>query len=370
MTARTQVRARGAARILALAGLVAAGAASAQENPRIEAGRAAMEAGDTSRARASFTEAVNRGDAVEASLGEYYLALMSDEALDLPAALAGYRHFVARDPGSRFAARAMARIDDLEAHSEGRFVPLAALERVRRSPDLSNDAHALEALDAQAGTWPPGNVRAEAWLLVGEAYLGRMQRPRDAARVFLRLARDDGASAAMRELAATRLVAARAVLGESVRAEQELSGARVTDAVRAEAAVLARRVRLGRGATWVLGILGAATAAGIAAVLRRGQLSEVLRRWRRPMPLVQLAVLTVGGAALAKASDDHEVRPFLLLGGGVLAVYLAAVVLNVAGGTTPGARAARAAVCVLAVLSVAFLTMLRCDPMMLEGIGL
>ncbi|MDB4931298.1 MAG: hypothetical protein JWM10_3782, partial [Myxococcaceae bacterium] len=94
------------------------------------------------------------------------------------------------------------------------------------------------------------------------------------------------------------------------------------------------------------------------------------RRWRRPMPLVQLAVLTAGGAAMAKAADDHEVSPFAVLGGGALAVYLAAVALNVVGGGAPGARAARAAVCAMAVLAVAYLAMLKLDPMMLEGIGL
>jgi hypothetical protein len=42
----------------------------AQALRRIEAGRAAQEAGDTARARAAFTEAVSQGDPVEAALGE------------------------------------------------------------------------------------------------------------------------------------------------------------------------------------------------------------------------------------------------------------------------------------------------------------
>ena len=88
------------------------------------------------------------------------------------------------------------------------------------------------------------------------------------------------------------------------------------------------------------------------------------------MPLVQLAVLTAGGAALAKAADDHEVSPFVVLGGGAFAVYLVAVALNVVGGAGAAARAARAAVCAMAVLGVAYLAMLGLDPMMLEGIGL
>ena len=184
---------------MVLAALALPTAALGQSPTRIEAGRAALEAGDTARARAAFTEAVSQGDPAEAALGEYHLAHMADEALDFPAALAGYRRFVARDPGSRYASRALARIDDLQAHAEGGFAPLAALERVRRSTALSDDPRALEALDRASQGWPAGSVRAEAWMLVAEAYAGRMRRPRPAAEVFLRLAEDEQAPAQLRE---------------------------------------------------------------------------------------------------------------------------------------------------------------------------
>jgi tetratricopeptide (TPR) repeat protein len=361
-------RARVAAALALALGLPAA--VAAQPRSRIEAGRAALEAGNTARARAAFSAAVEQGDPAEAALGEYHLALMADEALDFRAALAGYRRFVARDPGSRYASRALARIDDLHGHAEGGFAPLVALERVRRSTALSDDPRALEALDRASQAWPAGSVRAEAWMLVAEAFAGRMQRPRAAADVFLRLAEDDDAPPRLRELAATRLVELRAVLGEPARAEQELSDVHVPDAVRAEAAVFSRRVRLRRASTTVLALVALAGAAALALAWRRGQLPEVLRRWRRPMPLVQLAVLTAGGAAMAKAADDHEVSPFAVLGVGALGVYLVAVVFNVVGGAAGGARAARAAVCAMAVLAVAYLAMLKLDPMMLEGIGL
>ncbi len=359
-----------AARVVLALALTLPAVGLAQAPTRIEAGRAAQEAGDTARARAAFTEAVSQGDPVEAALGEYHLARMADEALDFPSALEGYRRFVVRDPGSRYASRSLARIDDLQAHSEGGFAPLMALERVRRSTALSDDPRALEALDGASRRWPGGSVRAEAWMLVGEAFAGRMHRPRDAAEVFLRLAEDEATPAALRELAATRLVELRAMLGESARAEQELAGVRVPAGVRAEAAGLARRARLRRAALTVLALLAASGAAALALAWRRQLLGEVWRRWQRPMPLVQLTVLTAGGAALAKAADDHEVSPFVVLGGGALAVYLVAVALNVVGGAGPAARAARAAVCAMAVLAVAYLAMLGLDPMMLEGIGL
>ncbi len=361
---------RARATALAVALWLTGTTAWAQSPARIEAGRAAVEAGDVARARAAFTAALRQGDAAEAALGEYYLAQMDDEALDFPAALAGYRRFVARDPGSRFASRALARIDDLSAHGEGGFAPLVALERVRRSPALSDDPRVLEALDRDSRAWPDGRVRAEAWMLVGEAYAGRMRRPREAAEVFLRLAGDTGSPAALRELAATRLVEARSALGESTRAESELAGVAVPEEVRAEATLLARRVRLRRSAIAVLALVAAAGLAAMAMAWRRGQVSEVWRRWRRPMPLVQLAVLTVGGGAMAKVADEHDVSPFAVLGGGALAVYLVAVALNVVGGAGGGARAARAVVTAMAVLAVSYLAMLGLDPMMLEGIGL
>ena len=361
---------RAAAVLVALVLALSPAAARAQSPARIEAGRAAQEAGDLGRAREAFAAAVAQGDPEEAALGEYHLAQLADEALDFPEALAGYRRFVARDPGSRYASRALARIDDLQAHAEGGFAPLVALERVRRSTALSDDPRALEALDRASRGWPGGSVRAEAWMLVAEAFAGRMRRPREAAEVFLRLAEDDAAPVGQRELAATRLVELRAALGDPARAERELSGVRVPDVVRAEAAVLTRRARLHRAAATVLTLVALAGAAALAMAWRRGQLGEVLRRWRRPMPLVQLAVLTAGGAAMAKLADDHEVSPFAVLGGGALAVYLVAVALNVVGGAGPGSRAARAAVSAMAVLAVSYLAMLGLDPMMLEGIGL
>ncbi|MBK6528246.1 MAG: hypothetical protein IPF99_01240 [Deltaproteobacteria bacterium] len=357
------------AAVLALA-LTWPATALGQSPARIEAGRSALEAGDLPRARAAFTEAVGRGDPTEAALGEYHLAHMADEALDFPAALAGYRRFVARDPGSRYASRALARIDDLQAHSEGGFAPLVALERVRRSTALSDDPGALEALDRESRSWPAGTVRAEAWMLVAEAFAGRMQRQRAAADVFLRLAEDEGAPAGLRELAATRLVELRGVLGDPARAERELSGVQVPDEVRAEAAVLSRRLRLRQAALTVLALVALSGAAALALAKQRGQLGELWRRWRRPMPLVQLAVLTAGGGAMAKMADDHEVMPFAVLGAGALGVYLVAVALNVVGGPGGSARAARAAVCAMAVLAVSYLAMLGLDPMMLEGIGL
>ena len=88
-----------------LALVLFAGGASAQMTARVEEARAALEAGETDRARALFTELARSPNAREAATAAYHLATMADDALDFPAALAGYRDFLQRDPGSRFAAR-------------------------------------------------------------------------------------------------------------------------------------------------------------------------------------------------------------------------------------------------------------------------
>lgn len=367
------MRARLAA--VALGACVAFGAldgatAYAQVTAPIEAAREVMESGDSARAREMFTALTHSASLREAATAVYYLAVMADEEMNFAAAVAGYRDFLARDPGSRFAARAQARVDDLMAHSEGGFAPLVTLERVRRDEQAASSLAGLRALDRAIAGFPPGNVRAEARLLVGEGYLSRVQRPADAARVLHDLAGDPSGSQELRALAAERLVEARAQLGQEVAAAQEVTALRADPEVQHDAAVLARRAVL-RRASWTL--LALTLLAGVTAVARAAlakRMGDVLRAWRRPLPLVQLGFLTLGGGTLAKLYDEHEMSPFLVLGGGALAVYLSASAWNVTGHDHPAARAWRGLVCLLAVLAVSFLAMDTLDPMMLEGISL
>ncbi len=295
---------------------------------------------------------------------------MADEDFEFARALAGYRDLLARDPGSRFAARAQARVEDLEHHGEGGFAPLTILERVRRDETLANSLAAIQRLEREAERFPPGLVRAEARQLVGEAYLSRLQRPREAARVLHALANDDAAPQDVRSLAAERLVQARALMGEEVSAASEVSAMRVDPEVQHDARVLARRAML-RMASWVtLSLTAAMGLLSLALMARARRAGEVWRAWRRPLPIAQITLLTLGGGGLAKLFDEHEMSPFLLLGAGSLGVYLAAAAWSVAGSARVSARIARGMLCLLAALAVAFLTMDALDPMMLEGINL
>jgi hypothetical protein len=363
---------RAVALSVALAGVALASPCFAQLTPRVQAARDAFEAGDHDRAVTELTEVARSENRREAASAVYFLAVIADEDLDFQRALDGYRDFVARDPSSRFAARALARIDDLNSHAEGAFEPLRRLETVRKDPALANDPTAIAALERAADGFPPGLVRAEARMLVGEAYLNRerLNRPRDAVRVFRALAMDSGAPSDTRSLAARRLIDAREVLGEEVAGEQDVQRLAVDTDVKHDAAVLARRSVLRKVSWAVAALTGVAGAFALTQAASKGLWPRIVRAWKRPVPIAQLALLTLGGGALARAYDEHEISPFVSLGAGALAVYLVASALSVVGSASPPQRAARAALCLLAVLAVSFLTMDSFDPMMLEGIYL
>ncbi|MBL8605492.1 MAG: hypothetical protein JNK72_26410 [Myxococcales bacterium] len=346
---------------------LASGLAFAQQDPSLSAGRDALEARQVDLARQHFRALLGRPDPALRHLGVYFLAATDDEAMAFGAALDGYRRFVALDPSSRWASRAIARIEDLEAHAEGDFAPLRALERVRRDPALARDLDAIRRLDAESARFAPGRVRAEARYLVAEAYLERLARPDDAVRVYLALARDGATPPHLRDLAADRLVTARQRSGDETQAAREVEGLDVDEAVRANARVLARRRALLRASVALLVALALSAAAAGVKIFRGRLKKSLVAQLARVTPLAQLGLLTAGGGLLAWRTDDHDPWPFLTLGLGTIGVYLAAVTLKTAG-LLP--RALRAAFCALAVLAVAYLAMFLHDPQMLEGVSL
>ena len=351
---------------------LAASPAWAQWTERLSAARDAMESGDAGAARAELQAIAAQADEPrDRATARYFLAVLDDEAYRFAEALAGYRAFVAEDPGSRYAGRAQARADDLAGHAEGAFAPLAALERVRRSPALASDPDALARLERDARAWPPGPVRAEARHLVAEGYGSRLRRPDDAARVYRDLARDPSTPQTYRDLAAQKLVELGVTLGAEDRVARDVSAVRRVDPeVRALAALHARRKHLRRSAIGVLSLTALLGASAAWRAWRAGRIGEVLRAWRRPLPLAHLALLSLGGAGLAHLSDGHEGGPFFALGAGTLGVYLAVTAAAVVGSARWPARAARALLGLLAVLAVSYLAMERLDVMMLEGINL
>lgn len=287
-------------------------------------------------------------------------------------ALAAYEQAATLDPSAPFVRVARARSADLRAHSEGDFVPLTRLEKVRRNPAATRED--IEALTQDATQFPPGRVRSEAQLVAAEAYWHRFGAPDLAARSLAAVLEDPSADRLTRSLA----------LSEHVALERErerldtaaLLVARYPDLapnLTAEIRRLVRRVWLGRIA-WI-GFSGLMIVGGMGALRamwrHRHDPEETIRKVVRPASVA--FALYIGGAAsiLVRLHGEGDVRPFLWLGLGVLAVDIAA------RGWRAGfvdertiVRLTRAVASVIAVLAVAFLALQYADAVYLETIGL
>jgi hypothetical protein len=146
---------------------------------------------------------VEGGDAVDMAEAYFRVGVADEEDREFEDALAAQRECIASAPYSAWARSARQRVAWMSARSEGGFEPLARLERVRRSPTLGVDPAALEVLAREADAFPPGRVRAEARMFVGEAWLARSTRSEDAIRLFRKIA-DDPSSDSMDTLLARR----------------------------------------------------------------------------------------------------------------------------------------------------------------------
>jgi hypothetical protein len=337
---------------------------------QLQAARAQLDAGHRTEARAQLEPLAHGDDRRAAGEAAYLLATMSEHDLRFAEARHWFGESVTIDPGGRYAARGLARIQYLDAHSEGEFVPLTALERARNHPGSATDASAVEDLAHALPSFPQGLVRAESLLLIGQAYAGRLHRSADAVAVLRSLARDPSATTDTRALALSLLTNVRKERGELRPLLADLLELHGPDT---EIALVRQLLR--REVIWKIALVLTALvlAAGLAAVLRAvrsGRMGAVFRAWARPLPLAHLAMLSLGGALLARSESGHPTSPFLAFGAGALLVYLAAAAWNIVGSTAVWARIARAMTCALGLLAVSFLVMHRFDQDMLLGIGL
>jgi len=178
-------------------------------------------------------------------------------------ALALWQRARAAAPTSRLAGRCERRIAYLAARSEGDFVPLADLLRMRKVPTASLDAAKLAAYARRLDGYPPGPVRREGRELVADAWLARLGDATRARDAYTRWLAEPGLDDAEKRLAASGLARALTQLGDP-------------------AAALAAMERAGLGAT------------GDADDLRR----EGRRRVLRLVAGVLLALFALGGALL------------------------------------------------------------------------
>lgn len=330
--------------------------------------RAETEAGDLETAAQS-------SDPTVASDALFHLAERADAALDFPRALERYDATVARLPGSRWAPRAIARASSLRGHAEGGFAPLVRLERVRRDAALANDPAAIDALAKDAEDFPPGLVRAEARMLVAEAYLHRMDRTSDAI-VLLRLVATDPradvltAREASRELVDALIAEGR--LEEATETVREFGTTRIAPGV-AKSVKRHVRQRTAHRAAWVdLGALAAFFVASLVLAARRHALAGVAPALKRtaPLALAFAAYIGVLGGWLASSYEAGNAIPFYGLAAAALVFGLIARSWAAIGSAATLARAGRAVLCASGVASAAFLFVERVDPTYLEGFGL
>jgi tetratricopeptide (TPR) repeat protein len=288
-------------------------------------------------------------------------------------ALAGYRAAAAEDPSASFARLARARAEDLETHAEGGFVPLARLEAVRRDPRKSGDRAVIEALERDLAGFPDGRVRAEARLVVAEAWWHRLGDPRRAIAPLEAVAGDASADRLTRGLGLTELTAVERDLGDLDAARAAVD--RYPDlapGVRTEVIRLHRRARARVAAVGLLAALAIVGAASFVRAARKlGGVGEVQRAVVRPLAVAFSLYLGGAAAVLVRLRGDGDPRPFVWLGLGVLAMDVVARTwrLGSGAGRAP-ARAGRAILCAAGVLAAAFLAVERVDPSYLEGLGL
>jgi len=285
-----------------------------------------------------------------------------------------YEELLRLAPTYSKAPRARARLEDLRAHSEGDFLPLQRLETVRRDPALASSAEAILALERDAGSFPPGRVRAEARLLCGTAWLGRLENPSRAIAPLAAVLADESADPLLRRLALSQLVDARRALGDvtgavaDVDAHPDLVPA-LRDTVHREA----RRVWIRRGAVAVVGAMLVVGLAALARLARAAGVGATLKLAFRPLSALFALWLGGMGALLARGYDASDPRPFFLLGIGVLVVdiagraWAAAARLGLGFGVGPSLRAT---LCVASVLAAAFLSLDASDVAYLDSFGL
>jgi hypothetical protein len=295
-----------------------------------------------------------------------------DEALELGRAAGEYEEALRIDPASPKAMRAEERAKTLRAHAEGDFAPYAALERVRRSPALASDPHAVDELVRAADGFPPGLVRIDVWVFAAEAYAQRLGRPDEATRLWRRVADDPHADPIAARAAIGALVEQALGRGDLAAAEADAARPLADDRTVSSVRRFARRRFVHRVAVASVGGVVLFAAIAIARAAQRGRLRAIVAAGRRSSRLIAVsaAYLAIAGGLLAASYEDTSATPFLLLGVVLAPILFLARAWGAAGSPAPRARAARAAACAASALGAAFLVLEHVDASYLEGLGL
>ncbi len=274
----------------------------------------------------------------------------------------GYEEALREAPSAGFATTARTRLDELHAHAEGDYVPLATLEAVRRDPAKSGSREALLALLDDARSFPPGRVQRSARLLAAEAFVKRLGAPGDALAPTRAILDDPTADKLTRTSAANLLVDALVALG---RRDEALA-----EAQRHRALVPAAWDKL-RKEVWRARLLPAARGILLGALV---VVTVVVTRARRldlrtalPRAVLASAAIALGGASLAHLYDESlSVLPFFLLGLGAFVAERAARIVRSAGAP----KALALTIGLLSLFAASYLALAMNDGEYLGGFGL
>lgn len=248
------------------------------------------------------------------------------------------------------------------------------LEQIRNDPDLSNDPAVLERLAVQAGAAPGSSIRADARMVVAEAWLGRLHRTNDAL-ALLRLVADDAAADSLtRRLAEREIVDTLVMQGRvqsaalELRAHESDVDARFARQIRR----LERRLWLRVGAVAELVLFAALAALALLRAKRRSMLGAALDTLRgfAPTALASSAFVAIVGGTLASQFETGNAAPFLLLGAALAPLVLLGRAWSAVGSGSVLARVGRGTVCAASMLAAAFVLLGCCSPMYLESFGL
>ncbi|MDP3277255.1 MAG: hypothetical protein Q8Q09_18845 [Deltaproteobacteria bacterium] len=320
----------------------------------------------------SLSEQPTRNETSRA-LAAFYQADACDRALDFACALRAYERVSTLDPGCPFAGRARARALTLAPYAVDHFDGLTRLEALRRSALSQQSPAQITELSRALSQWPASPARPAARLLLARALSdhGALDASLDCLRALLS---DPASDPDQRALALHQLTQQQIAAGRAESSVQELRANNASPSEITLASRMARRHTLARASTLTLALyLGWGLLCALRAV-RKGHARALAHALSRPLGWVHLSVLTLGGAWLTWQNERHEVSHMLALGAGASLVYLAALSTRVAASPTaraPRVRAmVRALAAVLALVSVAFLALLRFDAGLLDGLSL
>ncbi len=280
-----------------------------------------------------------------------------------------YREAAEADPSAPSSPGSIVRARWLERRSEGSFAPLTTLERYRRDPAAASDAARVRDLLGASEKFPPGLVRAEARLAVGDAASRNLGDAALAIDAYRRVVEDESSPKGERVMAIRATIDLHVERGEwSAAKAAALRWGEHAPVVRDKTLKLYRRMVLTRVS---FTLLVALASLGAYAFVRLAS-SRGRSGLRKAFPVLRLLawplLVGVGGATFAWFNEKHGMQPFLILGPGLIPLLILVRACRLAF----PARLAQAGVALLgaaAVIALAWLSMTG-SPGLMEGFGL